>query len=181
MSAHEWIGKEFREQVSTQTYGGTTTIDGVRFIDRTIHHDEGGDFCEVVRLGPDGDLLCLPGYRPAQLSWSLMEPGTVKAWHLHREQDDLWFVPPSSRLLVGLLDVRAGSPSERTVMRFALGAGSARLLLIPRGVAHGVANLRSEPGSILYLANNAFNPANPDEHRLPANLLGADFWTIRHG
>jgi dTDP-4-dehydrorhamnose 3,5-epimerase len=110
-----------------------------------------------------------------------MEPGTIKAWHLHERQDDLWFVPPQSRLLVGLLDVREGSPSYDVPMRFVMGAGKARLLFIPRGVAHGVANLTQQPASVLYFATEPFNSAHPDEHRLPWDTLGPDFWTIQPG
>jgi dTDP-4-dehydrorhamnose 3,5-epimerase len=176
-----WVAERFRDAVSTQSYGQRRAIDGVLLIDLKVFSDEGGDFCEVSRLGADGTLECLPSYRPAQISYSLMEPGAIKAWHLHREQDDLWFVPPSERLLIGLLDVREGSATSDAVMRLALGAGNARLLLIPRGVAHGVANLGTRPAMLVYFANNVFDAANPDEHRLPFDLLGPDFWSIRPG
>ena len=66
-------------------------------------------------------------------------------------------------------------------MRFALGAGKARLLFIPRGVAHGVANLSSRPASIIYFVNRAFDAENPDEHRLPWDVIGAAFWSIQPG
>jgi dTDP-4-dehydrorhamnose 3,5-epimerase len=66
-------------------------------------------------------------------------------------------------------------------MRLVLGSGKARLLLIPRGVAHGVANLSSQPAAVIYFVNQAFNLERPDEHRLPYDLLGEDFWSIRPG
>jgi len=52
-------------------------------------------------------------------------------------------------------------------MRFMLGGGRARLLLIPRGVAHGVANLSARGAQLIYFSNATFDPHNPDEHRLP--------------
>jgi dTDP-4-dehydrorhamnose 3,5-epimerase len=110
-----------------------------------------------------------------------MEPGTIKAWHLHQRQDDLWFVPPHDRLLVGLLDAREHSPTYRGRQRIVMGAGRARLLLIPRGVAHGVANLSGRPASVIYFVNQPFDPQNPDEHRLPHDLVGEDFWRITPG
>ena len=176
-----WLGPAYREAVSTQSYTGRPRIEGMTLIDLPVFSDEGGDFCEVTRFNPDGTLVLVPGYRPAQISYSFMEPGQIKAFHLHRNQDDLWFVPPAHRLLVGLLDVRDGSPTAQLSMRLVLGAGKGRLLLIPRGVAHGVANLGASSGSILYLTNAAFNPDDPDEHRLPHDLLGSDFWTVRPG
>ena len=114
MSDFEWIGSVYRGQVSTQTYGSRQRIEGVELTDLSLFSDEGGDFCEIGRFTPDGSLAALPGYRPAQASYSYMEPGTIKAWHLHRRQDDLWFVAPHDRLLVGLLDTREGTSTYRT-------------------------------------------------------------------
>jgi dTDP-4-dehydrorhamnose 3,5-epimerase len=176
-----WIGPDYRNLAGTQSYGNRTSIDGVTLTHLPVFSDEGGDFCELTRFNADGTLSLAPGYRPAQISYSLMEPGQVKAFHLHENQDDLWFVPPAHRLLVGLIDVRNGSSTYGAQSRVVLGAGKGRLLLIPRGVAHGVANLSTSPASIIYFTNTAFDPDTPDEHRLPHDLLGPDFWTIRPG
>lgn len=178
---YPWVGEEYRSTVSTQSYGEKPQIEGVRALALRDFHDEGGDFCEIVRFEADGSLQGAPGYRPAQISYSLMEPGTIKAWHLHQNQDDLWFLPADARLLVGLLDTRAESPTKRTSMRLTFGAGTAHLLLIPRGVAHGVANLGQSAARLMYFVNCPFDPEKPDEHRLPHDLLGPDFWTIRPG
>jgi dTDP-4-dehydrorhamnose 3,5-epimerase len=178
---HPWIGPDYREHAHTQSYAPRSRIDGVTITDLPIFSDEGGDFCEITRFNPEGTLSLAPDYRPAQISYSLMEPGQIKAFHLHQHQDDLWFVPPAHRLLVGLLDVRHASPTYRTEIRLVLGAGKGRLLYIPRGVAHGVANLSSSNASIIYFTNTAFDADHPDEHRLPHDLLGSDFWTVRPG
>ncbi|MGI8968169.1 MAG: dTDP-4-dehydrorhamnose 3,5-epimerase family protein [Chloroflexota bacterium] len=181
MSAdNDWLGADYQPHLHTQQYAPRAAIEGVRFLDLCVFHDEGGDFCELARLS-GVQLDALPDYQPVQISYSRMEPGTIKAWHLHREQDDLWFVPPLDRVLVGLLDTRPNSATYRQSMRFALGTGEGRLLFIPRGVAHGVANLGTAPASIIYFVNRAFNAERPDEHRLPWDHLGAEFWTIQPG
>ena len=105
-----------------------------------------------------------------------MEPGTIKAWHLHSRQEDLWFIPPHDRCLIGLLDVREESETYKRSMRFVMGAGRARLLLIPRGVAHGIANLGNRPASMFYFVNRAFDREEPDEQRLSWDVLGEGFW-----
>jgi dTDP-4-dehydrorhamnose 3,5-epimerase len=179
--AYSWVGARYRTTVSTQSYNAQTRIDGVTVIDLPLFGDEGGDFCEVARIAQDGNLVGCPGFRPEQVSYSYLEPGAVKAWHLHRRQEDFWFVPPHDRMLVGLLDTREGSPTYQMSMRFVLGAGKAKLLLIPRGVAHGMANLSGRPASVFYFANNVFSADNPDEHRLPHDLLGDEFWSIIPG
>jgi dTDP-4-dehydrorhamnose 3,5-epimerase len=171
-----WMGAEFRDRVATQSYEEQPGIDGVALFDLQLLGDEGGDFCEVGRYNAHGELEAAPGFRPAQCGYSFMEPGTIKAWHLHVRQEDLWFIPPHDRCLVGLLDVREKSTTYQCRMRFVMGGGRARLLLIPRGVAHGIANLSNRPASMFYFVNEAFNRDNPDEQRLPWDLLGEDFW-----
>jgi dTDP-4-dehydrorhamnose 3,5-epimerase len=110
-----------------------------------------------------------------------MLPGTIKAFHLHLNQEDVWFVPPHERLLVVLSDQRAASPTRGVMMRFVLGADKSRLVYIPRGVAHGAANLWQVPASIIYVVNQQFNIEAPDEGRLPWDFVGRDVWKIAQG
>lgn len=180
----EWIepadiGREFQDSVSIQSYAPRQEIDGVVLQELRLLADESGDFSEVARLDEHGHLESFPEYRPAQISYSLLLSGGVKAWHLHLRQDDLWFVPPEGRLLVGLLDLREASRTYRMTMRIILGTAKPSLLLIPRGVAHGVANPTQASVSWIYFANCQFNLKDPDERRLPLDLLGKDFWKLR--
>lgn len=176
----DWVGADYRDLVTSQSYG-QPRIDGVGIVDAQLFSDEGGDFCEVARLTHDGSVLEVPGFRPAQVNYSVLEPGAIKAWHLHRKQDDLWFVPPAGRVLIGLLDVREDSQTYQSSMRLAMGTGKPQLLFVPRGVAHGIANLGTSPASLLYFVSQTFDAHDPDEHRLPYDLLGADFWSIQPG
>ncbi|MGH2448867.1 MAG: dTDP-4-dehydrorhamnose 3,5-epimerase family protein [Chloroflexota bacterium] len=175
------IHGRYAQVESTQSYASHPAIEGVKLLDLPHFSDEGGDFCEITRLNDAGVLESFPQFKPAQMSYSFMEPGAIKAWHLHHAQSDVWFVPASDRLLVGLVDVRGDSPSLDRRMRLTMGAGNARLLLIPPGVAHGSANVSDRPASLIYLTDRRFDASNPDEHRLPWDLLGKEFWTIRPG
>ena len=172
---------EYAGQLSTQDYAPVTTLAGVEFLELRQSVDEGGDFMELARLGPNGELLAKPEVHVSQVNFSRVLPGAIKAFHLHFNQEDVWFVPPEDRLLVGLLDTRRDSPTYRGHMRFVLGAGRCRLLYIPRGVAHGVANLWPQPAALMYLVNQHFSVDEPDERRLPWDIQGVDFWTIRPG
>ena len=89
-----------------------------------------------------------PGFECKQINYSEMDPGVIKAFHVHRRQTDVWFVPPGDKMLLVLVDVRAGSPTEKVVRRLVLGEGAARLVRIPPGVAHGVKNLAASRGMI---------------------------------
>jgi dTDP-4-dehydrorhamnose 3,5-epimerase len=69
------------------------------------------------------------------------------------------------------------------VQRLSLGAGRCHRLLIPRGVAHGVANLTQRPQSLLYAVNQFFSPdpERTDEWRLPWNRFGEAIWAMDKG
>src|SRR5579871_5350594 len=152
------VAAPFAGRVTVQDYSPRARIADVRVIDLALFQDDGGSFNELVRVRPDATIEALPEFRIAQSSYSEMAPGAIKAWHLHRRQADLWFVPPSHRLLVGLLDVRDGSATVGVSMRMLLGGGRAQLVYIPAGVAHGAANLGSAPAAILYFTSATFDP-----------------------
>lgn len=176
------IDPEFASKMQVQSYEPKPRIDGVQFVDLKRFVDDGGSFLEIARL-MDGALKDGPEIDIRQINYAVVEPRTIKAFHLHLRQSELWFVPPESRLLMGLLDVRQGSPTHRLAMRFVLGGGQTRLVTIPAGVAHGVSNLSDSPASIIYLTNQEFNPhpERCDEKRLPWDLLGEAFWEPERG
>jgi len=169
--------------VSTQDYLSKPVIDGVVLVELRRFVDDGGSFVELSRVADFGMLMSVPGIFLAggQINHSEVEPGAIKAWHVHYDQYDVWYVPPRQRLLVGLWDVREDSPTANVRMRVVLGAGRAQLLVIPPGVAHGCANLSNEPVDIIYFINRQFNPEDPDEQRLPWDVLGEEFWKMSKG
>lgn len=165
-----------------QSYGPAPTIDGVEIVELKQFADDGGSMTELVRL-TSGHPQAFKGFEIRQINYSEVEPGVIKAFHLHQRQTDIWYVPPSDRMLMVLLDVRLGSKTEGTRMRFTLGAGSSRLVRIPPGVAHGVRNLASSPARIIYLTDLHFSPepAMCDEGRLPWDHAGAEIWDVTRG
>jgi dTDP-4-dehydrorhamnose 3,5-epimerase len=165
-----------------QAYGPAQIIEGVALVPLTRHADDGGNLTELARLA-DGRAAGLEGFTVRQINYSEVEPGAIKAFHLHARQTDVWFVPPTDRLLLVLLDVRKGSRTEGVSMRFMLGAGNSRLVRIPPGVAHGTRNLAVTSGRIIYFTDVHFSPdpAECDEGRLPWDHLGADVWDMTRG
>ena len=175
------IGSEFLPKVSIQDYSKKPAIEGVRLLDLRLMLDDGGSFAELVRLDDKGHLEAIPEFQVRQSSYSEVLPGSIKAFHLHFNQEDVWFIPPSHRLLVGLVDVRMDSPSCGVSQRLVMGGGRAQLLYIPRGVGHGGANVWHQPSSIFYYVNQQFSLENCDERRLPWDILGKEFWEIAAG
>lgn len=176
------IASQYEAAMTTQSYETKPLIDGVEMIDQTYFGDDGGNFTEIIRIDEDGHVEALEApFKVRQLSFSLLMPGTIKAYHVHKEQDDVWFVPPNDRLLVNLHDVRENSTTFDQHMRFVLGGGRSKIVRIPNGVAHGIANLYQRPMRMTYATNQQFNANDPDEHRLPWDLFGEDVWQVTKG
>lgn len=171
-----------KREYQLQAYGPRPTIDGVELVNLTRHADDGGSITELVRLDA-GQPQALAGFTVRQINFSEVEPGAIKAFHLHTRQTDVWYVPPSDRMLVVLVDVRAGSRTEKVSQRLVLGAGVSRLLRIPPGVAHGVRNIGAATGRLIYFVDLHFttDPATCDEGRLPWDYVGPEIWDIVRG
>jgi dTDP-4-dehydrorhamnose 3,5-epimerase len=176
------LSRDAKRAFSLQAYGRPTTIEGVTLTPLARHADDGGNLTELARL-TDGRAEGLDGLTLRQVNYSELAPGTIKAFHVHVRQTDVWYVPPGDRMLVLLLDVRQGSRTEGARMRLVLGDGASRLLRIPPGVAHGVRNLATVPGRVIYFTDLHFSaePSSCDEGRLPWDFVGADVWEVARG
>jgi len=170
------INQDARGKIYIQDYSAKPTIEGVKIIPVRNFIGEDGDFSEIIRLS-NGEIEEIPGMNVTQINRSKLLPGAIKGWHMHFEQEDIFYLPPSDSLLVGLWDLRKSSETSGVSMKITLGAGVSSLLYIPRGVAHGMTNISGEPIDLFYFVNQQFDAKNPDERRLPWDSLGADFWT----
>jgi len=166
--------------VTTQDYTSRKMISGVEIIELPVFTDDGGLFLEIGRFDDQGTLES-PAVKPRQISYSMVLPGAIKAWHLHRKQEDVWFVPPHERLLLGLWDCRKDSDTEDQLSRIVLGGGRGQLVRIPMGVAHGCANLSNAPASIFYFVTQQFDIKDPDELRFKWDTFGKEFWEMEKG
>jgi dTDP-4-dehydrorhamnose 3,5-epimerase len=176
------LTRDAKQAFQIQAYGAAPTIEGVALVTLTRHADDGGSMTELARL-TEGRPAALADFSVRQINYSEVAPGAIKAFHLHGRQTDVWYSPPSDRMLVVLLDVRHGSRTEGVRMRLVLGDGSSRLLRIPPGVAHGVRNLGPATGRIIYFTDLHFSaePSSCDEGRLPWDFAGADVWEVTRG
>src|SRR5262249_4556491 len=96
---------------------------------------------------------------------------------------DVWFIPPSDKMLLVLVDVRAGSPTEKVARRIPMGDGTSRLVRVPPRVAHGVKKPAAGPGRLIYLVDVQLptGPAECVEGRLPWDFAGAEIWDVVKG
>jgi dTDP-4-dehydrorhamnose 3,5-epimerase len=175
------IHSNYQDKVSTQTYTPSERIDGVEVLPLTFHQDDGGNFAELLRLERGQVSGLATPFEAKQVSMSLLVPGSIKAYHLHYNQEDLWFVPPAHRLLVNLHDLREDSSTFDLHQRLVLGAGAAKLLRIPAGVAHGAANVYSQDMYLVYATSEQFSSSQPDEQRLLWDIFGSHVWELTKG
>lgn len=176
------LSDDAKRALFIQDYSAKPRIKDVEIVELPRHADEGGSMTELGRF-TSGALAGFSSFVLGQVNYSEIDPGVIKAFHLHRTQTDVWFVPPGDKFLLVLIDVRAGSPTEGTVMRLVLGDGQSRLVRIPPGVAHGCRNLAPARGRVIYFADLHFSPSpeSCDEGRLPWDYAGRDLWETPHG
>jgi dTDP-4-dehydrorhamnose 3,5-epimerase len=112
-------------------YGMEGPIQGVRVFALKALHDERGYFFESFRR------TWLPSPRPmVQGNVSFSKAGVLRGLHYHLQQADFWLVP-SGRVRVVLLDLRQASSTRGQTMLFEMGTDNPLGVYIPPGVAHG--------------------------------------------
>ena len=151
-------------------------IQGVKLVPVTLWPDDRGYFLEIGRAGQ----ALLAGFDPAsmQVSASLSYPGTIKAFHYHLRQHDVWTVV-AGMLQVALVDLRRGSPSFGVRNTLYVGVLRPWQLFIPPGVAHGYKVIGEAPATLVYVTDHFYDPE--DEGRLPYNDPGINYdWELQH-
>lgn len=151
-------------------------IDGVKIQPVSLWPDDRGYFLEVGRLGQG--LAAGYGGGSTQVSSALSYPGTIKAFHYHQRQTDLW-VPVAGMLQVALVDLRKASPTFGKKNTLYIGALRPWQVLIPPGVAHGYKIVGPDPAILVYLTDQFYDPA--DEGRIPYNHPSIQYdWEIQY-
>lgn len=114
-----------------------------------------------------------------EIYFSVVNPGVVKGWHLHREMT-LNYCVVAGQVKLALYDARDGSPTKGEVQEVFLGESNYCLATIPPGVWNGVKGISQDPATV---ANCATLPHDPDEiSRLsPFDPSIPYDWALKHG
>jgi dTDP-4-dehydrorhamnose 3,5-epimerase len=137
-----------------------------------VHSDDRGSLVEVLRADD-------PFFAAVkQTTYTEAFPGVIKAFHWHKRQKDIWFVS-SGMAQVVLYDLRDGSPTAGETQVLYMGIRNPTVLCIPEFVAHGYRVLGHEPAGLFYHTTEVYNPADPDELRIPYDdpRIGFDWRT----
>ena len=145
------------------------SIQGVELKPLVTHPDDRGFFRELIRVTDD---FFAEGF--GQLSHSLMYPGVSKAWHIHPNQIDWWYVPIGT-LKVALNDRRENSPTRGVTMELFLGENAPTAVLkIPPGVAHGCKAIGGV-SHLLYVTSRTYDPKEEGRIAHDDSSIGYDW------
>lgn len=114
-----------------------------------------------------------------EIYFSGVQPGAIKAWHLHSRMTINYAVPVGSIKLV-LFDDRADSPSRGTLMELFVGDHNYCLVTVPPGVWNGFKGIGT---SMALVANCASIPHDPTEITRcdPFTSTIPYDWSLKHG
>jgi dTDP-4-dehydrorhamnose 3,5-epimerase len=157
------VAEKDRQSVTRAGGRVAQTVHDVEFRPATTQIDERGSLVEVLTIG-EGSLESpvVHVYR------ATVRPGRVKGWVVHlRQNDRLFFTNGTAK--VGLYDARAGSPTEGVIDVRYVGNENRGLLVIPAGVYHAVRNVGLDELGFINMPTRAYDHAEPDKHRLPAD------------
>lgn len=159
-----------------RTANSPDLISGVEVRPYDLWPDDRGYFLEVARMR-QGLAAEFPA-ETTQVSAALSYPGTIKAFHFHLHQTDLW-VPAQGMFQVVLVDLRRGSPTLGVKNTLYTGTLKPWQIRIPRGVGHGYKVIGEGPGMLVYVTDRLYNPK--DEGRIPYNdpQIAYD-WELQH-
>jgi len=156
--------------------GSPKLIAGVRIAPFPLWPDDRGYFLEVTRIG-QGLASDFPA-NTTQISAALSYPGSIKAFHFHRHQTDLW-VPAKGMFQVALVDFRQDSATYGARNTMYVGALRPWQILIPPGVGHGYKVIGLEPAMLVYITSRLYDPQ--DEGRIAYNDARINYdWELQH-
>jgi len=104
--------------------------DGVTVRALPVHADQRGSIVEIFRSDWPTAIV------PAQWTVTVSRAGVMRGVHAHPRHED-YFVLLDGRLMFGLHDLRAGSPTAHRAAMLELCGEAPAAIVIPHGVAHG--------------------------------------------
>jgi dTDP-4-dehydrorhamnose 3,5-epimerase len=140
-------------------------IEGVAVVERAQIVDDRGKVAHMLRC----DDAVFEAFGEVYFSW--VNPGKVKAWHLHKQMTLNYTCPYGSVTLV-LYDDRAGSPTRGNLMALVLSPEQYRLVKVPPEVWNGFSCGADYPSLVCNCATIPHDPAEivllpPDDPTVP--------------
>ena len=126
-------------------------IDGVLLKKLDIISDERGKILHMMRS--DDDIYEKFG----EIYFSLVYPGVIKGWHLHKEMTLNYAVPVGLIKLV-LYDDRENSPTKGQINEFYIGENNYCIVKIPKMIWNGFKGIGITPSLVANCSTLAHDP-----------------------
>ncbi len=169
----DWLidGAEKDEQSITARWTPTSLrlIDGVAIHEVANVPKNGGYLTEVLR----GEWLGAQAHVD-QVFQSVLEPGSISAWHAHGQTIDRLFVS-YGMVRIALYDSRKESPTCGMINEFRFGTVRPALVIVPPRVWHGVHNVSGGISIVLNMVDRAYAYEDPDHWRIPPESPAVPF------
>jgi dTDP-4-dehydrorhamnose 3,5-epimerase len=150
----------------SRPFAQAATIVGLELLTLPVERDDRGSLAEVCRnswVEPE---------HPIQWNAVRNRPGALRGVHWHNRHAD-YLAAVFGRVIVAAVDLRVGSPTERTVMLVELDADEPSGLFVPTGVGHGF-YARGE-SVLMYGVSAYWDPADELGVRWHDPALGIDW------
>ena len=113
-----------------------------------------------------------------EIYFSMIYPGVVKGWHLHKTMA-LNYAVVSGMIKLVLYDARSGSPTRGKVQEIFTGEDHYALVTVPYGVWNGFKGMGVKPAIVANCATLAHDPKeitrlNPFSKKIPYD------WALKH-
>ena len=135
--------------------------------------DERGRLMEILRK--DDKIFTDFG----QVYMTTAYPHIVKAWHMHKKQDDFITCIDGMIKLV-LFDGRPNSKTFNEIDEFFIGESNPLLVKVPKNVWHGFKCISDEESIVINVPTKPYNHSEPDEFRLPYDTKKINYnWDVK--
>lgn len=134
--------------------------------------DERGKVMHMLKVGD-------PEFQQfGEIYFSCVNPGAIKAWHIHKEMT-LNYAVPHGHIKFVLYDNRPESPTRGEIQELFLGPDNYCLVTVPPMVWNGFKGMGAE---VAIVANCATIPHSPDEidRRDPFDSSIPYDWALKH-
>ncbi len=152
---------------------GSKVVEGVVVTPLRQICDERGKILHMLRS--DSPLFKQFG----EIYFSVVNPGVVKGWHIHKEMI-LNYAVVSGMIKLVLFDERPSSSTKGTLMEIFLGNDNYQLVTIPPGVWNGFKGIGTGPAIVANCSSIPHDPAeirrlDPFKNSIPYS------WDLKHG
>lgn len=136
---------------------------GVKVLTPKMNNDERGFVSEIFRsdwnkfFGND---------TPKQINVSKSNPGIIRAWHRHQNNQIDFFTVLKGTMKICVYDDDKQSKTCGKLVEIIASENKLQVVKVPGNFWHGTKTIGDKPSYTIYFINNLYNYENPDEQRM---------------